>query len=109
MKYRKVTAIIRRDALEEVEKKLIEIGVKGISVSKIKGFGEYTDFYSRDWLVSHMRVEIFTHETKTDSIVQSIMDTAHLGLQGDGIIAVLPVEKLYRIRTRSEVAISEIQ
>ncbi len=109
MQYRKVTAIIRRDVLEKVEKKLLAIGVNGISVTKVKGFGEYTDFYSRDWLVSHMRIEIFTHATNTDVIVQTIMDTAHLGLEGDGIIAVLPVEKLYRIRTRSKVAINEIQ
>ncbi len=103
MDYRKVTAIIRREVLEKVERKLQEIGVQGISVTKVKGYGEYTDFYSRDWMVSHARVEIFTSEAEAEAIAQAIMEAAHVGQEGDGIIAVLPVEKLYRIRTRSEV------
>lgn len=108
MKYRKITAIIRSDVLEKVEKKLQEIGVQGISVTKVKGYGEYADFYSKDWMVSHARIEIFTHESQADSIAQDIMETAQLGFEGDGIVAVLPVEKLYRIRTRTEAKVDEI-
>ena len=102
MQYRKVTAIIRMDVLEKVERKLQEIGVNGISVSEVKGYGEYADFYARDWMVSHARIEIFTHESRADTIAQAIMETAHVGLEGDGIVAVLPVAKLYRIRTKAE-------
>ncbi len=108
MDYRKITAIIRSDVLEKVEKKLQEIGVQGISVTKVKGYGEYADFYSKDWMVSHARVEIFTSAAQADVIALAIMDTAYEGLEGDGIVAVLPVEKLYRIRTGSEAAIDEI-
>ncbi len=108
MSYRKITAIIRRDVLEKVERKLQKIGVKGISVTKVKGYGEYVDFYSQDWMVNHARIEIFTHESQADVIAQAIMATAHVGLEGDGIVAVLPVEKLYRIRTRSEASIDEL-
>lgn len=108
MEYRKITAIIQCDVLEKVERKLQDSGVNGISVTKIKGYGEYTGFYSQDWLVTHARIEIFTHVSKVDEIVQAIMEAAHVGLAGDGIIAVLPVEKIYRIRTRSEAAVGEI-
>ena len=108
MSYRKVTAIIRRDVLEKVERELQAIGVRGISVTKVKGYGEYTDFYSRDGMVNHDRIEIFTTEPQADAIAQSIMETAHVGLEGDGIVAVLPVEKLYRIRTRAEATVNEI-
>ncbi len=108
MDYRKVTAIIRRDVLEKVEKKLQEIGVQGISVSRVKGYGEYADFYSKDWMVSHSRIEIFTHNENADVIAQTIMAAAHVGLEGDGIVAVLPVEKIYRIRTRSEAKKDEV-
>ncbi|VAW89510.1 hypothetical protein MNBD_GAMMA17-635, partial [hydrothermal vent metagenome] len=59
MDYRKITAIIRRDVLEKVEQKLQAMGVQGISVTRVKGYGEYADFYSRDWMVSHARIEIF--------------------------------------------------
>jgi len=108
MNYRKVTAIIQGDVLEKVERGLQAVGVAGISVTKVKGYGEYADFYTKDWMVSHARIEIFTHESKVDAIVKSIMKTAHKGLEGDGIVAVLPVEKLYRIRTRSEVTADAI-
>ena len=108
MNYRKVSAIIRRDVLEKVEHKLQSIGVRGISVTKVKGYGEYADFYSSDWLVSHARIEIFTSESQAEPIAQAIMQSAHVGVEGDGIVAILPVEKLYRIRTQSEVAANEI-
>jgi len=108
MSYRKVTAIIQRDVLEKVERKLLEMGIRGISVTRAKGYGEYRNFYSRDWMVSHARIEIFVDETKADAIARAIMEVAHVGLEGDGIVAILPVEKLYRIRTRSEATVDEI-
>ncbi len=108
MKYRKVTAIIRRDRLEKVEHKLQQIGVQGISVTRVKGYGEYADFYARDWMTSYARIEIFTTAEKVDGIAEAIMDAAHVGLSGDGIVAVLPVEKLYRIRTKSEATTEQI-
>lgn len=107
MSYRKVTAIIRSDVLEEVEHALQAIGVTGISVTKVKGYGEYADFYSRDRMTSHARVEIFTIETKADAIAKTIMEADHVGLEGDGIVAVLPVEKLYRIRSQSAISENE--
>jgi nitrogen regulatory protein P-II 1 len=102
MSFRKVTAIFRCDSCEKVEQKLQELGVHGFSLSKVKGYGEYADLYSDDWLVTHARLEIFTETSKVDEIVEAIMDAAHVGIEGDGIVAVLPVEQLYRIRTRSK-------
>lgn len=102
MNFRKVTAIIRNDVLEKVEGKLRTIGVKGVSVTKVKGFGEYSNFYSKDWLVTHARIEIFAHVSNAEVIAQAVMEAAHVGLEGDGLVAVLPVEKVYRIRTKTE-------
>lgn len=96
-----VTAIIRGDALEKVERRLQEIGVNGISVMRVKGYGEYANFYSPEGLTSHVRVEIFTAALSADTIAQSIMDAACSGVPGDGIVAVYPVAKVYRIRNRS--------
>lgn len=103
MLFRKVTAIIRNDALEKVEQRLHELRVPGISVTHVKGYGEYKDFYSREWLSNHVRVEIFTPARRTDEIAQAIMDAACSGVAGDGIVAVLPVEKIYKIRHRAEM------
>lgn len=103
MKYRKVTAILRFEQLTKVEGKLQELGVKGLSISKVKGYGEYADFYAKDWLTTHARIEIFLKEEDAEITAQVIMDAASLKMKGDGIVAILPVEKLYRIRTKTEV------
>ena len=108
MKYRKIIAIFNIDKLEDVEKRLQEIGVRGLSVSKVKGYGEYADFYSSDWMTTHARIEIFTARNRVKPVVQALMAAAHTGVSGDGIVAVSSVEKLFRIRTQAEIRISEI-
>lgn len=108
MEYRKVTAIFNVDRLEQVEKRLQAIGVRGLSVSRVKGYGEYADFYSPDWLSDHARVEIFTRRDKAESIAEAIMEAAHTGTAGDGIVSVLPVEQVYRIRTQSAATGEEL-
>jgi nitrogen regulatory protein P-II 1 len=107
MEHRIIVAIIRRNKLEEVEKRLREIGIARIVVSKVKGYGEYCDFFARDWMVDEVRLEIFTGKDRVDSITTAIMDAAHTGLLGDGIIAVIPIERFFRIRTRSEATPNE--
>lgn len=102
MKFCKVTAIIRPERLEVVEECLKKLNVPGISISKVKGFGEYANFYETDWLCTHVCVEIFGGADQANKIVQAIMDTAHTGLEGDGIVSVLPVESVYHIRTKEK-------
>ncbi len=108
MNFRKVTAIIRCESCEKVAQKLQSLGVHGFSISKVKGYGEYANLYSNDWLVTHACIDIFTEASRADEIAEAIMDAAHIGLEGDGIIAVLPVEKLFRVRTRSEFKLGEV-
>ncbi len=103
MEYRKVTAIVRSNLLEKIEKELICSGVSGISIAEVSGYGEYHNFYKRDMMSNHARIEIFCKTSEADAIARCIMDAAHIGQAGDGIVAVLPVEKVYRIRTKSEV------
>ncbi|HEC15260.1 MAG TPA: P-II family nitrogen regulator [Sedimenticola sp.] len=103
MRYKKVTAIFRIDLLDKVEKSLQQLGVHGLSVSKVKGYGEYADFYAKDWMTNHARIELFSDEKGAEIAARTIMDAASLGMEGDGIVAILPVDKLYRIRTKAEV------
>ena len=102
MDIKQIVAIIRRDKLEEVEEKLQGMGVERINVSKVKGYGEYHDFFAQDWMVEEVRLEIFTRKGKVETITAAIMDAAHTGVPGDGIVAVVPVEKFFLIRTRAE-------
>lgn len=102
MDIRQIVAIIRSDRLEAVEEKLKGVGVERINVSKVKGYGEYRDFFARDWMVEEVRLEIFTRQHKVDAIIGAIVEAAHTGVPGDGVVAVLPVDKLYLIRTMAE-------
>lgn len=99
MHYAKVTGIIRSSVLDEVEKRLINEGASGMSVTKVKGCGELKDFFSRDWLVTHARIEIFTLAEDAERIAQAIVEEAQSGESGDGVVAILPVEKVLRVRT----------
>jgi trehalose 6-phosphate phosphatase len=109
MECKKINAIIRTSALERVQARLIELGVKGISVTKVKGFGEYAELLARDWLSSNARIELFTTGDRVDALVQAILESAHTGLAGDGIVAVLPVDKIYRVKTKCEARAAEMQ
>ncbi|HED17455.1 MAG TPA: P-II family nitrogen regulator [Gammaproteobacteria bacterium] len=101
MSFKKITAIIRPDLLNKAEKVLKELGVPGVSVSQVKGYGEYADFYAKDWMVTHARIEVIIDTARAEEIAQAIMDAAHTGLEGDGIVSIVPVEKLYHIRTKA--------
>lgn len=107
MELRKVTAIIRSGLLERVEEHLQAMRVRGLSVTNVKGYGEYANFFTHSWMVTHSRVEVFTEKTRAEEIARTIVETAHTGEEGDGIVAILPVEKVYRIRTKGEVAAAE--
>jgi len=108
MELKKIVAIVRTQVLGDVEDRLVSMRVKGICVTRVKGYGEYTTFMHPDWRFTHARVEIYTDQSMVDVIVEAILESAHLGGPGDGIIAVSPVEKLYRIRSKSEITSGEI-
>lgn len=107
MDARVIIAIIRRDKLEQVENSLKQVGVETINVSKVKGYGEYQNFFASDWMVDQVRIEIVTRRDEVDSIASALLQAAHTGLPGDGIVAVIPTERLYLIRTCGEATPSE--
>lgn len=102
---RKVIAIVRTSVLERVEQKLEAFHIPGITVTKVKGFGEYTNFFSSDWMVVHARIEIILRRERADEVARAIQTAAKTGLPGDGVVFVIPVESVYRIRS-GEVATS---
>jgi nitrogen regulatory protein P-II 1 len=102
MKFSKVTAIIQPDRLNKVEQKLHSINVPGMSISQVKGYGEYADFYTTDWMVTHTRIEVFVSTEQAESVAEAIMSAAYTGCEGDGIICISPVESVYHIRSRKK-------
>src|SRR3990170_3692612 len=102
MELRLVVAIIRTFALERVEKTLQEMGVRGLTVIRAKGFGAHANLFSANWRVDQVKIEIYMEQDRVESIVAAILDAAHAESTGGGIVAVLPVEKVYSVRTRCE-------
>ena len=106
--YCRVTAIVRVDRLEQVERSLRELRVSGVSVSRVKGYGEYADFFARDWMTAYARVEIFTGAQNAGLIAGAVLRAASTGTRGDGIVAVEPVESVLRIRSSAPIPLNEI-
>ncbi len=108
MEVKKITAIVRNYLLEDIEKRLRELGVKGFSVSHVRGYGEYKQFFTSDSLSEEAQIEVFAMKDEVDAIVRAILESAHTGTAGDGFVAVLPVDKIYRIKSGSEALPTEI-
>ncbi len=103
---KKVEAIIKPFKLDEVRDKLSEIGVQGMTVSEVKGFGRqkgHSELYrGAEYVVDFLpkiKLEIVVPDTLADKVVEVILTTAKTGKIGDGKIFILPVEDAVRIRT----------
>ncbi|HEY4717208.1 MAG TPA: P-II family nitrogen regulator [bacterium] len=103
---KKVEAIIKPFKLDEVKESLNEIGIQGITVTEVKGFGRqkgHTELYrGAEYVVDFLpkiKVEIIVKDNMVDKVVETILESAKTGRIGDGKIFVLPVEEVLRIRT----------
>jgi nitrogen regulatory protein P-II 1 len=103
---KKVEAIIKPFKLEEVKDALNEIGIQGITVSEVKGFGRqkgHTELYrGAEYVVDFLpkiKINVVVEDDQVLQVVETIQKTAHTGRIGDGKIFVIPVEEVIRIRT----------
>ncbi|MCA3511216.1 MAG: P-II family nitrogen regulator [Rhodobacter sp.] len=101
-----VIAAIKPFKLEEVREALTSIGVRGMMVTEIKGFGSqsgHTEIYrGAEYAVNFvpkMRLEIVVSDNLSDAVVETIRATAKTGKIGDGKIFVLDVQQAVRVRT----------
>ncbi len=101
-----VTAIIKPFKLDDVREALSEIGVQGITVTEVKGFGRqkgHTELYrGAEYVVDFLpkvKLEIAIDESLTDKVIEAISKAANTGKIGDGKIFVSPLEQIVRIRT----------
>ncbi len=103
---RKIEAIIKPFKLDEVKEALHEIGIQGMTVTEVKGFGRqkgHTELYrGAEYVVDllpKLKLEILVRDDAVDSVVETIIGASATGRIGDGKIFVLPVEEAIRIRT----------
>lgn len=109
MEFAKVTAIIRNAVVENVEMALQKAGVSGFTITKVQGVGEWEKKFSLfNGPSTHFKIEIFTEGNRAEQIAGVIMDAAHTGSVGDGLVAVLPVHKVFRIRAKALARSGEV-
>ncbi len=103
---KKIEAIIKPFKLEEVKEALGEVGVQGMTVSEVKGFGRqkgHTEIYrGSEYTVDFLpkiKIELVIADGSVDAAVSAIVKSAKTGKIGDGKVFVSPIEQVVRIRT----------
>ena len=101
-----VTAIVKPFKLDEVREALSGIGVQGITVTEVKGFGRqkgHTELYrGAEYVVDFLpkvRIDVAIDDDMVEHVIEAIRNAAHTGKIGDGKVFVFPIEQVVRIRT----------
>jgi nitrogen regulatory protein P-II 2 len=101
-----ITAIIKPFKLDDVREALSDIGVQGITVTEVKGFGRqkgHTELYrGAEYVVDFLpkvKIEVAVDEGIVDQVIEAVRNAANTGKIGDGKMFVSPVEQVIRIRT----------
>lgn len=103
---KKIEAIIKPFKLDEVKEALNSLGIKGMTVSEVKGYGRqkgHTEIYrGAEYVVDFIpkvKMEVVVQDEQVDQVIDTILKVARTGKIGDGKIFVLPVERVIRVRT----------
>ncbi len=103
---KKIEAIVKPFKLDEVKDALNELGIKGMTISEVKGFGRqkgHTEIYrGAEYVIDFLpkiKIEVVVDQTLAGKVIEAIQKAALTGKIGDGKIFVLPVEEVVRIRT----------
>ena len=106
---KKIEAIIKPFKLDDVKDALNEMGIKGMTVSEVKGYGRqkgHTEIYrGAEYVVDFIpkiKIEIVIGADQVDQVVEKIRNAANTGKIGDGKIFVSPIERIVRVRTGEE-------
>jgi len=101
-----IKAIIKPFKLDDVREALSEIGIQGITVSEVKGFGRqkgHTELYRgaeyRVDFLPKVKLETVVSDEDVDNVINAIRESANTGKIGDGKVFVIPIEQAIRIRT----------
>ena len=103
---KRITAVIKPFKLDEVREALAEVGLTGLTVTEVKGFGRqkgHTELYrGAEYVVDFLpkvKIEVVVANAQADQVIDAIIGAARTGKIGDGKIFVMPLEQTVRIRT----------
>lgn len=101
-----ISAVVKPFKLDDVREALSDIGIQGITVTEVKGFGRqkgHTELYrGAEYVVDFLpkvKIEVAVDDSMVDQVIEAISKTANTGKIGDGKIFVTPLEQVIRIRT----------
>jgi nitrogen regulatory protein P-II 1 len=104
MEFKYVVAIVRPEVVRRLEERLVRLDISGISLSRVKGFGEYKNFFSNDWLTEHVRIEIIARAGQLDALLDALLEVTGPQSSSSGIVAVMPVERFLHLRDSAQAA-----
>ncbi|MDY6820574.1 MAG: P-II family nitrogen regulator [Deferribacterota bacterium] len=103
---KKIVAIIKPFKLDDVKEKLTELGISGLTVTEVKGYGRqkgHTELYrGAEYVIDFIpkiKIEIVVSDKLVDDVIEAILESAKTGRIGDGKIFVVPIDEIIRIRT----------
>ncbi len=103
---KKITAIIRPFKLDEVKEALVEEGIRGLTITEVRGYGRqkgHTETYRGSEyqieFIPKIKIEVVVEEGKADNVVDAILRSAKTGQVGDGKIFISDIQEVIRIRT----------
>lgn len=104
---KEIKAYIRKERLDAVINALAQVeGLSGVSVNTITGFGRSRGILRMIDFETHIKVEAVCAKDLKDKVVQTILETAHTGIRGDGKIFVADIAEAWRIETKEEIRIA---
>ncbi|MBQ3642662.1 P-II family nitrogen regulator [bacterium] len=110
---KKIEAIIKPYKIEEIKNSLVEIGIHGMTVTYVEGFGSqggHTEIYRTSEIavsfLPKIKIEVVVDDNKVNSVVEVIIQHAKTGSIGDGKIFVYNIENAIRIRTEEEGSVA---
>lgn len=107
MTIKKITAIINEMQLDNVAKALCEHSVTGFTIHPVTGRGNYCNTFSKDGLVTHKQIEVYTTEEHANQVARLIMKTADVALDSEGLVAITTVDELFWVYQQTPAQIDD--
>ena len=102
MSFKNIVAFVREESCKAVVDALQRANVRGFTITETKGYGEYSNNFSLDGLSTCARIDVMVTEEQAEPVVTLIMDVGYTGLDGDGLVAIQSMDKLYRIKEEKQ-------
>ncbi len=96
-----IKAVVRTTSLDRIIKSLQDMGVKHMTIFEVKGIGEQVQLFNPYTI--HKMIQIILPDEEAEAAANVIMDYAHTGFAGDGLVVVMPVDFMIKIQTREKV------